>query len=146
MKFIRANKTHLSELVQLFDAYRIFYKETSDLSGAERFLSDRFEYEDSVIFVAIDEEDSLVGFTQLYPVFSSVSMQRLYILNDLYVSNKVRGRGIGNSLLDKAKEFVSSVGAKGMTLETAIDNPAQHLYERNGWKKDEAFFHYSWRA
>jgi len=99
-----------------------------------------------VIFIALDEEGKGLGFTQLYPSFSSVSMQRVYILNDLFVSQSARGKGIGEALLQRAKEFAIETSSKGLTLETAIDNPAQHLYERLDWKKDTEVFHYTWTA
>ena len=94
--------------------------------------------------MALDEDGNGLGFTQLYPSFSSVSMQRVYILNDLYVSEKSRGQGIGESLMEYAKQFARKMGSKGLTLETAVDNPAQNLYKRLGWVKDTEVNHYTW--
>ncbi|MFT5102780.1 MAG: GNAT superfamily N-acetyltransferase [Candidatus Latescibacterota bacterium] len=132
--------------MSLFKAYRIFYEQESDLAAAEQFLSARFSKNDSVIFIAEDAVGKGIGFTQFYPSFSSVSMQRVYILNDLYVSGEARGQGVGEALLEHAKQFTIYEGAKGLTLETDIDNPAQKLYERLGWTKDSAVFHYTWEA
>ncbi|HBY68373.1 MAG TPA: GNAT family N-acetyltransferase, partial [Flavobacteriaceae bacterium] len=98
------------------------------------------------IFMAFTSENEAVGFTQLYPSFSSVSVQRTYILNDLFVSKEYRGKGIGEALLNHAKQFAKKEGSKGLTLETETNNPAQHLYERLGWKKDEHTFHYTWEV
>lgn len=144
MTIIRATQQHLSDLVPLFDGYRMFYKQASEKKAVEEFLQERFRKNDSVIFLALDSEGNGVGFTQLYPSFSSVSMQRIYILNDLFVSEDVRGQGVGEALLEHAKEFSRNAGSKGLTLETGIDNPAQKLYERLGWKKDDEVFHYTW--
>ena len=85
-----------------------------------------------------------MGFTQLYPTFSSVSMQRFYILNDLYVLPTLRGQGIGESLLNAAKDLAKANNWKGLALETAVDNPAQKLYERLGWERSDDFYHYFW--
>lgn len=145
MEIVRAQKEHLQQLVPLFNGYRIFYQQASDLGGAQEFLNDRLEGDESVIFLALDDQGRGLGFTQLYPSFSSVSMQRVFILNDLYVDEMARGQQVGTQLLDKAKEYSFSKGAKGMVLETAADNPAQKLYEKNGWIKDTAL-HYYWQA
>ena len=136
----------LNTLVPLFDGYRQFYKQPTDTQGALHFLLQRFELGDSVILLACNDQGQGLGFTQLYPSFSSVSMQRTYILNDLFVLESARGMGVATALMNKAKEFALQQGAKGLTLETAIDNPAQKLYERLGWKKDVDVFHYTWTA
>jgi|TARA_R110002020_G_scaffold447851_1_gene660320 GNAT superfamily N-acetyltransferase len=94
--------------------------------------------------MALSDAVEAMEFTQLYPSFSSVSTQRTYILNDLYVSEVHRNKGIGEALMERAKQFAISEGAKGITLETEVNNPAQHLYERLGWKKDDDKFHYTW--
>ena len=146
MKVLTATHQQLSELSELFNAYRAFYDQESDVVAVEKFLSERFSKNDSVIFLAEDAVGKGLGFTQLYPSFSSVSMQRVYILNDLYVSEEARGQGVGEALLEHAKQFAISEGAKGLTLETDTDNPAQKLYERLGWTKDIDVFHYTWKA
>lgn len=145
MTIREAKVDDLPELAQLMDSYRVFYDQPSDPSAAESFLAERLKLKDSRIFIALLEEKA-VGFTQLYPSFSSVGLMRIYILNDLYVNPDYRGQGIGEALLKKAKEFCINQGARGLALETAADNPAQHLYERQGWKKDDGFFHYFWTS
>jgi ribosomal protein S18 acetylase RimI-like enzyme len=139
----RAYVEDINQLAPLFDAYRIFYKQDSDIKGAKAFLMSRFSLKDSVIFVATNDQE-IVGFTQLYPTYSSVKMQRAYILNDLYVSKTQRKKGIGEALLNTAKQFCETEQLRGLTLETDLDNPAQHLYERLGWKKDTDVLHYTW--
>ena len=146
MKILKATSKNLNALTPLFNAYRVFYEQESDLSAAEQFLTERFSKNDSVIFLAEDAFGKGLGFTQLYPSFSSVSMQRVYILNDLYVSEEARGQGVGEALLERAKQFTISEGAKGLSLETDTNNPAQKLYERLGWTKDIDVFHYTWKA
>lgn len=139
----RAYVEDINQLAPLFDAYRIFYEQDSDIKGAKAFLMSRFNLKDSVIFIAIINQN-IVGFTQLYPSFSSVKMQRTFILNDLYVSETHRKNGVGELLLNTAKKFCETEQARGLTLETDINNPAQHLYERLGWKKDTDVLHYTW--
>jgi len=144
MRIIRASNDQIDLLVPLFDGYRIFYKQSSDLKKARQFLKDRLNENDSIIFIAFDNEMNAIGFTQLYPTFSSVSMRSLHVLNDLYVDSNYRSKGVGQALLEYAKEYIVGINGKGLILETAKDNPAQHLYERLGWKLDKGTLHYTW--
>jgi GNAT superfamily N-acetyltransferase len=142
VRTVRAQLDDLDALVPLFDAYRQFYKRPSDPDGARTFLADRIKREESVIFLAV-ADGTIVGFTQLYPLFSSVSMQRLWLLNDLFVAPDARTTGAGRALLERAERHAAETGAKGLTLTTQNTNlTAQRLYEACGWTKDEDFFHY----
>ncbi|MBB6637215.1 GNAT family N-acetyltransferase [Cohnella thailandensis] len=140
----QATIAELEDVAALFNEYRIFYGQESDPDGAKKFLFDRFEHGESVIFIARDEEGGqAIGFTQLYPSFSSVSMKRIWILNDLFVTEKRRKRGAAQSLLQAAEEYAVRTKSKGLELATAPDNErAQRLYVNNGYKKDEEFYHY----
>lgn len=143
VEVLRATFAHLDALVSLFDGYRQFYKQPSDLEGSRRFLQERLSKGESVIFLA-QSGGQARGFTQLYPSFSSVSMKRLWILNDLFVVPEARGQGVGEALLERARSFAIETGAKGLMLETAVDNtPAQRLYERLGWQRDTHFYVYN---
>lgn len=141
----KITKVEIKEIIPLFDAYRVFYKMQSDLDAASKFLNDRINKKDSIIFGAYTN-DKAVGFTQLYYTFSSVSLQKSLILNDLYVDYNFRKQSIGEQLLLTAKEFCKENKYKGLALETAIDNPAQKLYEKLGWQKDLHAFHYFWQV
>lgn len=145
IKVYQADLEHLPEIAVLFDKYRVFYQQDSDTAAAERFLRQRFEKNESIVFIA-EIDGKCVGFTQLYSSFSSVSMLPFYILNDLYVDDSYRKKGVGEALLNKAKVLCKENDFKGLALETAIDNPAQKLYEKLGWEKDSACFHYFWSA
>ncbi|MBX2844921.1 MAG: GNAT family N-acetyltransferase [Saprospiraceae bacterium] len=146
MKIIPAGLTQIDDLLPLFDAYRQFYGMTSDLVRAKAFLEARFNNQETTIFMAYENGQSL-GFLTLYPTFSSVSMKGDFLLNDLFVHADARGRGIGAALLKKAQEFALQTNAKGLLLETALDNPAQFLYEKMGFKKTiEGVYHYYWKS
>ncbi len=145
IEIIQAKKEHIPELVPLLDGYRMFYKQTSDEPKAKSFLEDRFRNKESIICLAF-VSGKPAGFTQLYPSFSTVGLQRLLILNDLYVASEFRNRGIGKDLLVWAQNYCTKNHFKGLALETAVDNPAQKLYEQLGWSKDSHCFHYFWSA
>jgi len=146
MKFTvkQATMENIEEIVEIFNEYRIFYKQEPNMNEAKKFLFDRFEHLESVIFIAIEmESNKIIGFTQLYPTFSSVSMKRSYTLNDLYVKENYREKGAGKLLLEKAKSYAIMTNAKGIGLSTAIDNEnAQKLYEKNGYKKNQEYYQY----
>lgn len=135
MKIIKADIKHLNHLIPLFDDYRIFYEQPSNKDSAKLFLTERLKNQDSIIYLAFIN-NLAVGFTQLYHSFSSVSMQEIYILNDLYVNAQYRGQGIGEALINEAKTLCVFKKYKGLALQTGITNPAQYLYERLDFKKD----------
>lgn len=140
MIITQATIADIDVIAPLFDGYRQFYGKPADLESARAFLFDRFVNYQSIVFLAKDERDDAVGFTQLFPSFSSVSMARTFILNDLFVAPRARRAGVGAKLIDAAEIYARSVGAIRLTLSTATDNDsAKALYISNGWKRDESF-------
>jgi len=134
----------LDSVVPLFDAYRQFYKQASDPVLARSFLQDRFRNNESIVFLAFKPNGSALGFTQLYPSFSSGLARRIFILNDLFVVPEARRHGVGGALLQAAAEFGVKSGAVRLALSTALDNAAaQALYERSGWRRDTVFCTYT---
>lgn len=131
----RATLHDLDAVVPLFDAYRRFYDQPSDEARAREFLQARMGANESVILLATDG-DRAIGFTQLYPMFSSVRTGRLWVLNDLYVDADARRSGAGRALLDAAADFARNDGAVGIVLETTRDNAtARALYRNAGWEE-----------
>lgn len=126
------------DVYSLFDQYRVFYKKTSDIELAKSFIDDRLKNNQSVIYVAYDL-GTPIGFTQLYPSYSSVSAVKYWILNDLYVQSDYRKKGIGRLLIEQAKEFCKKDNGKALFLETAKDNyTAKKLYEAIGFQLELA--------
>lgn len=142
MEIYQATIEDLEGVSNLFNAYRMFYEQTSDVEGAKGYIQKRLENEDSVIFI-VKNNQKYIGFTQLYPTFSSISMKNAWILNDLFIDPEARKQGIGEMLLHKAKDYAIKTGAKSISLSTAPDNfSAQRLYEKNGYERDSQFYHY----
>ncbi len=134
---IRAGLENLDVLAELFDDYRQFYGQRSDLPGAKRFLEARLTAQESVVFLAL-RDGGAVGFVQLYPCFTSIGMKPIWILNDLFVAARARRAGVGQSLLKAAHEYARSSGAARLQLSTAKDNQAaKALYEAFGYRKTE---------
>ena len=132
---VQASLEHIELVAPLFDTYRQFYGQKPEWEEAHRFLTERLSGGESVLFLALSGGVG-VGFTQLYPSFSSLSMKRLWILNDLFVAATARKHGVGEALLERARRFALETKAQGLILETGMENPARKLYERLGWKRD----------
>lgn len=136
----QADTADLPAIAPLFNAYRVFYRQPSDVAAAEAFIAERFRRRDSVIFLARVAE-SPAGFVQFYPSLSSVSMRPIWILNDLFVDPVHRGQGVGRKLMDRAREFATSSGAIRIELTTERTNAtAQRLYRASGYARDDVFY------
>jgi GNAT superfamily N-acetyltransferase len=132
----------LPVLAPLFDGYRQFYGRACDVAAGEAFLRARFDHGESVVFLAHVAGEP-VGFTQLYPSFSSVSLARTFVLNDLFVVPGQRRTGVGSQLLRAATDHARALGAVRVTLNTDIQNTsALAVYEARGWKRDREYFVY----
>ncbi|HEX8386891.1 MAG TPA: GNAT family N-acetyltransferase [Rubricoccaceae bacterium] len=139
----RATARDLDTAAPLFDAYRQFYEQPPDPALARRFLTERLDAGDTVLLLALDADGAGLGFTHLFPSFTSVGAARLFVLNDLFVAPAARRLGVAGALLDAAEAHARSEGAVRLVLQTAVDNgPAQRLYERRGWTRDDAFVTY----
>lgn len=137
----KVTKDDVSMVALLFNAYRVFYKQPSDLQAAFNFLEQRIENKESTVFMA-SKMGEAVGFVQLYPIFSSVNIKPAWLLNDLYVAEHARRQGVAEALLQQAKQFALETKAGFILLQTAEDNyKAQSVYEKNGWIKVKDFFY-----
>jgi len=135
----------LTQVAQLFDAYRQFYEESSDINLAQQYISERISKNESIILVAENSEGVLVGFCQMYPTFCSVMAKPIYVLYDLFVGPAARGNGVAKQLLDAAVVLAKETGRARLDLSTAKSNlKAQSVYEANGWERDLDFFWYSY--
>jgi len=141
-QIVEADLNHLEIILPLFHKYREFYQVDYKPKEAEDFIKQRIEKKESKIFLAMNNNIA-IGFTQLYPSFSSLSLKPVWILNDLYVDDKFRKQGVGKMLLDAVKVFAIKTNSKGLTLTTGIENEtAQSLYEKFGFIRNEHFYEY----
>jgi GNAT superfamily N-acetyltransferase len=143
IKIKKTTRNRLKELSALLDQYRVFYEQETDPKKVYKFLKDRYRKNQSTIYIALIN-NKILGPTQLYPTYSTVSLEKFLILNDLFVVKEYRGHGIATQLLNKAKKHCVKNGYKGLALETAANNPARKLYERERWASDSNFIHYFW--
>jgi len=138
---------HLDELVPLFDAYRVFYKKDSDKEAEKEFLSDRIRNQESVIYISRNEDGLATGFVQLYPLFSSTRMKRMWLLNDLFVDPDFRGQGYSKALIEQSKSLCRETDACGLMLETDKDNHiGNQLYPATDFELDKDHNFFFWEA
>jgi ribosomal protein S18 acetylase RimI-like enzyme len=142
----RATRADLDALAPLFDQYRQFYGQSSDIACARSFLLDRMRRHESVILLAANQQSAGVlpaGFVQLYPCFSSVSARRSWILNDLFVAPHARRQGVARLLMDAARRHAMRTRGVWIELATGLDNrDARRLYEALGYREDREFITY----
>jgi GNAT superfamily N-acetyltransferase len=132
----------LEDLSKLFDQYRQFQGRPGDIQAAREFLRARFDHGESVVFMARDH-GTPVGMAQLFPIFSSVALARVFILNDLFVCAAGRRKGVASQLLAAVENHAWLNNAARISLNVAISNrQGQALYEARGWQKDSEFFMY----
>lgn len=145
IKSRQANISDVNELVKLFDEYRIFYGKSSKKENAQDFLSERINKNESKIFIAESNENRIIGFAQLYPLFSSINMNRRWLLNDLFVYEEYRGIGVSKILVDCAKNLCRQYPNCELFLETQKDNKiANNLYNKTGFNLNTEYNCYFW--
>lgn len=136
----------LDDLERLFAGYLDFYQVPKPLAQIRAFLQARLAKGDAQLFIARDQQGSAQGFVQLYPLQASLALASSWLLSDLYVAPSARRQGVGELLMNAAREHAQASGACGLQLETAKTNLAgQALYERLGYVRDERYYSY-WLA
>ena len=127
---------------EVFDLYRIFYNQVSNVSVAQQYIFERLKKNESTIFF-VEENGICLGFTQLYPTFDSVNVRKKIVLYDLFVREEHRRRGIAESLMTAAKDYAFQNNFGSIELSTNKTNlPGQTLYESLGYVRDNEFYSY----
>ena len=136
--------SEINDVVKLFDKYMVFYEQESNPEKYKLYLENRLNNNEATIYVAYSSDTTPIGFVLNYHTFSSVSLGKIIVLNDLFVLENYRTEGVGNKLIDCSINLAKEVGAVRVDLGTAKDNfKAQALYEKIGFIKDTEYFSYS---
>jgi ribosomal protein S18 acetylase RimI-like enzyme len=141
----KATIQDLDQLTNLFDQYVVFYKKPSNLEKHHAYLEERLENNEATIFVASEEThpDKIVGFALIYVTFSSLALNKILILNDLFVDSSIRKNGIGEKLILKTVELAKELGSHVIRLRTAKNNTAaQRLYHKIGFVREDYLYSY----
>jgi ribosomal protein S18 acetylase RimI-like enzyme len=146
LRIIEAGPNDVDSVAELLDEYRQFYEAESDLPGARAFLEKRIEKNESAVFLALggaNGSEKALGFVQLYPLFSTVSLEPVWNLNDLYVSPSARHSGVGRALIERARELAVATGSRGLIMSAGHDTHGVHeLIHAVGFVRDDEFIHY----
>lgn len=141
----QASILDLSKIIPVFDSYREYFKQERNPKEVEKFLFDKFEHLESVIFIA-EQNNEVIGFAQLYPIFSSLTLQRVWLLNDFFINEGYRNKGIGRHLFEKVKEFTLLTKSKGIELSVEhLNEKAWRFWEGQGFRLDEEFRYYFYK-
>ncbi|WP_316821733.1 GNAT family N-acetyltransferase [Pedobacter gandavensis] len=139
-----ATLEHLNEFAELFDQYRVFYRQASDVEKGKSFLKERISNNETVTFL-IKVEEKFAGFAQLYPLYHYKALQRQWLLSDLFVDPEFRGRGLSIALIDRCKKYCEETDACGLLLETEKTNDiGNQLYPKCGFELDQDHNYYNW--
>lgn len=143
MNIYQAQPQDVDTVLPLYLTYRRFYQVEENLVQAREFILKRLQLNESVIFFA-EVNGKAVGFTQLYPLFCSLEMKRIWLLYDLYVDESARQHGVAQQLIARAEQLAKESDSAFIMLSTATDNTkAQALYERSGFVRDTDFYVYN---
>ncbi|MBD9427418.1 MULTISPECIES: GNAT family N-acetyltransferase [unclassified Pseudomonas] len=145
MRIVQATLEHLDLLTPLFIKYREFYGELPFPDSSRKFLETRLKRKESIIYLALaDDEDKLLGYCQLFPSYSSLSLKRVWILNDIFVAEDARRMLVADRLLQTAKQMAKETNAVRMRVATSVSNEvAQKTYESIGFREDTRFKNYT---
>tara|TARA_B100000768_G_scaffold23418_1_gene21049 strand:- start:56 stop:502 length:447 start_codon:yes stop_codon:yes gene_type:complete len=142
VKLFKATIDDANIVGPIFDLYRIFYKQESNVKSAIQYIKSRLENKEAIIFF-VKDKDRCIGFTQLYPTFDSVKLRKKIVLYDLFVCSDCRKKGVGKILMDAAKDYAQKNKFGSIELATNKDNIAgQTLYESLGYIRDQEFYSY----
>jgi ribosomal protein S18 acetylase RimI-like enzyme len=141
----KATIEDLEQLTNLFDQYAVFYKKPSNYEKHKEYLKERLENNEAIVFLAFDESnlEKAIGFTLIYVTYSSLALNKILILNDLYVNSDVRKNGIGEKLILQTVELAKELGSNLIRLRTAKNNSiAQGLYNKMGFVREDYLYSY----
>ncbi|MGG5508096.1 MULTISPECIES: GNAT family N-acetyltransferase [unclassified Myroides] len=141
----KASVEDLEEVSELFNLYRIFYRQETDLQESTSFIKERLLQGESDIFLVIYDQKA-VGFVQLYKLFHYIKLQKQWLLSDLFVHPDYRGKGLSVALINRSKQWCEETGACGLMLETEKTNIiGNNLYPKCDFQYDGVHNYYNWR-
>ncbi len=123
----------------------IFISGTTKYTEAE--LQDKLNDDDNPIYVAVDDNDRVLGyaFCQIQEPTNKnncVPIKNIYI-DDLCVSEEARGQHVGKALFDHVKAEGKRLGCYEVTLCVWTgNNNAERFYENLGMKTKERVMEY----
>jgi len=138
---------HIPAILVLTAEFAEYEKLTSYLSITEEKLRDvMFSRQAFVSGLIATSDGEPVGYAIFYPSFSTFRGQRGIFLEDLYVSEKCRGTGLGEAMLRKIAAQTRSQGVERIDFQVLDWNrPAINFYVKLGAERadDERHFKFT---
>jgi len=131
------------DLPRLLDLQNEFYSGEGypfDFMTKERAMRELMESPALGRIAMIQWDDSIVGFLALTFGFSLEFGGRDAFVDELYVTGRARGKGLGTAALQEAEQICRREGIHALHLEVEFENiPARELYARIGYKEHSRF-------
>lgn len=142
-RIIQLTHEHLDSFIDVLVEYREFCGMPARAETCRIFFTNRLLENNAKTFIALSDANEVMGFVNLYPCFSTLALEKIWILNDLAVSSKFQRLGIAGQLIEEAMAFAQGTGAARIELKTQIDNTgAQKLYSHLGFTVDKDHVYY----
>jgi GNAT superfamily N-acetyltransferase len=127
------------ELLPLIAAYQRFYEvDDIDEERNRNFFRRFIAPSEDGLMLGARRDGRLLGYACLYWHFSSLEAVESVLMNDLYVVEEARGKGVGRALIEATAEVARERGAAFVEWSTAPDNDtAQRLYDSTGAERSE---------
>src|SRR5690554_8219609 len=94
----------LDTTAELFNLYRVFYRQADDYEKCKKFIEERLNNDQSHIFV-VYVGDKAVGFVQLYKLYHYIKLAKQWLLSDLFVHSDNRGKGLSLAFIARATKW-----------------------------------------
>ncbi len=126
-------------LLPLIAAYQRFYEVKTVEEERNRVFFSRFlAPSENGMLLGARADGNFVGYACLYWHFTSLLATETVLMNDLFVAERARGRGVGRGLIEASADVARERGAAYLEWATAPDNiTAQRLYDSTGAARSE---------
>jgi GNAT superfamily N-acetyltransferase len=130
-------KSDLPQVLELIRELALFEKALDQVSNTvAQMEKDGFGDQPIYGFFVAEESERIVGLSLYYYRYSTWKGKRLY-LEDIIVTEKERGRGLGKTLFERTMEFALEQNCTGMMWQVLDWNePAIKFYKKYGTKLD----------
>lgn len=148
LQIYKAKENNIQQIINLIKEFAEFEKLSQFCKVSENDLREAIFGENKFIYCLVAEsEDEIVGYALFFPVFKSFRGERSMFLEDLYVSPKMRGKGLGLKMLKEVARTAKERNCVRLDWQALKWNaPAIEFYEKLGAKYDDENYDFSLRG